>query len=74
MIFLITIAGLFGLWLLIDTYLVNRWGKELVNNINKIYDGLKAFIAVYVIDSITNTNGNDSDDDDAPEVEDRGEA
>ncbi|NBW13692.1 MAG: hypothetical protein EBR82_37405 [Caulobacteraceae bacterium] len=74
MIFLITIAGLFGLWLLIDTYLINRWGKDLVNSINKIYDGLKAFIAVYVIDSITNTNGNDSDDDDAPEVEDRGEA
>lgn len=74
MIFLITIASLFGLWLLIDTYLLNKWGKDLVNSVNKIYDGVKAFIAIYVIDSITNTNGNDNDDNDDAQAEDSGAA
>lgn len=74
MIFLITIASLFVLWLLIDTYLLNKWGKGVVNSINKIYDGVKAFIAIYVIDSITNTNGNDNDDNDDAQAEDSGAA
>jgi hypothetical protein len=74
MIFLLTIAGLFILWLVIDTYLVNRWGRALVDSVNKIYDGIKAFIAIYVIDSITNINGNTDDDDDTPEAEASGEA
>ena len=74
MIFLFTIAALFILWLVIDTYLVNRWGRAMVDSINKIYDGLKAFIAIYIIDSVTNIdNGNDSDDDD-PEAQTGGEA
>ena len=46
----------------------------MVDSINKIYDGLKAFIAIYIIDSVSNVdNGNDSDDDD-PEAQTGGEA
>lgn len=73
MIFLLTIAALFIIWLLIDTYLVSRWSKALVDSINKIYDGIKAFIGIYIIDSITNID-NGNHDDDEPEAEANGEA
>lgn len=73
MIFLLTIAALFIIWLLIDTYLVSRWSKALVDSVNKIYDGIKAFIGIYIIDSITNID-NGNHDDDEPEAEANGEA
>jgi hypothetical protein len=72
-IFLLTIAALFIIWLLIDTYLVSRWSKALVDSVNKIYDGIKAFIGIYIIDSITNID-NGNHDDDEPEAEANGEA
>lgn len=74
MIFLLTIAALFILWLVIDTYLVSRWSKALVYSVNKIYDGIKAFIGIYIIDSVSNIdNGNDTDDTDG-EAAPNGEA
>lgn len=74
MIFLLIIAALFILWLVIDTYLVSRWSKALVDSVNKIYDGIKAFIGIYIIDSVSNIdNGNDTDDTDG-EAAPNGEA
>lgn len=74
MIFLLTIGALFILWLVIDTYLVSRWSKALVHSVNKIYDGIKAFIGIYIIDSVSNLdNGNDTDDTDG-EAAPNGEA
>lgn len=74
MIFFLTIAALFILWLVIDTYLVSHWSKALVDSVNKIYDGIKAFIGIYIIDSVSNIdNGNDTDDTDG-EAAPNGEA
>lgn len=73
MIFFLTIVALFILWLVIDTYLVSRWSKAVVDSVNKIYDGIKAFIGIYIIDSITNID-NGNHDDDEPEAEANGEA
>lgn len=74
MIFLLTIGALFILWLVIDTYLVSRWSKALVDSVNKIYDGIKAFIGIYIIDSVSNIdNGNDTDETDG-EAAPNGEA
>ena len=66
-IFFAIVTLLFVIYMAIDTIYIVRFMKSSVKKVNDIFDGLKTFIVVNIIDRIASAFDDPFPDDDTPE-------
>lgn len=61
---LIIIPIIFIILILVDTIIINQWESKIKKNIDDIFDSIKMFLVVNVIDRIANAFNDDNVDED----------
>jgi|LakMenE18May11ns_1017448.scaffolds.fasta_scaffold9602258_2 hypothetical protein len=72
-IFLFLIIIILIIIIVIDWFMLRKWEKQIVKNLNDIFDGIKAFFIVYVIDRVfgaleTKEEEDTNDDENSEEI------
>lgn len=69
MIITLIFLGLFLLYIIIDYFLLKWWAENSIKRINKIFDGIKNFLVIHLIDrfssafeSVENESENEKDE------------
>lgn len=59
---LFLILFIFAVFILLDFILIEKWKKNITKSIDDIFDGIKVFLMVHIIDRFTNAFNNETEE------------
>jgi len=59
---LFLILFIFAVFILLDFILIEKWKKNITKSIDDIFDGIKVFLMVHIIDRFTNAFNNEAEE------------
>ena len=54
---------------IVDLIIINEWEKKMTKSINNIFDGLKVFFVVHILDRFTNALSDDPEEEEEEDSE-----